>query len=113
MPKFKKNTSRFRMKSPFRIDLTRKTGLGPRAMPNVEQGDDAFYEEQNDKCLAKGMVYSMEEGKCVKKGSMAKKYGKPAAPKFAGMGAIAANVAGRRPSGGPGGLGGPGGMLPF
>jgi len=75
MPKCKKNTSRFRMKSPLRVDLTRKTGLGPRAKPNVPQGEDAFYEEQNDKCLAKGMVYNMEEGKCVEKKSMAtKKY---------------------------------------
>tara|TARA_R100001594_G_C3977910_1_gene249352 strand:- start:503 stop:859 length:357 start_codon:yes stop_codon:yes gene_type:complete len=69
MPKFKKNTSRFRMKSPFRqdVDLTRKTGLGPRANPNVAQGGDARIEELNDKCMEKGMVWSEGEGKCVKK----------------------------------------------
>jgi len=57
----------FRMKSPFRIDLIRKTGLGPRANPNVAQGEDAQIEALNDKCMEKGMVWSEGKGKCVKK----------------------------------------------
>ena len=78
--KRKKGKRGFRMKSPLRVDLTKKTGLGPRTdeamSKQFPQGEDANYEALNDMCMKKGMVYSMEEGTCVKKGSTAKDYKK-------------------------------------